>query len=297
MRSDDNKQPFLIEIAIEPKLRADRERLLAVLAQLTAEDPTFGIATDTESGQIILKGIGELHLDGKIESLKRVHNIDLTVGAPQVAFRETVTRGAERSYVHKKQSGGSGQFAGVTLVVEPNQPGKGSTFESKIVGGAVPDAYIPAVERGVESVLGAGVVAGFPVVDVKVALTDGKYHDLDSSALAFEIAARAAFREALQKAKSVLLEPIMKVEVVTPPQYVASVIRDLILRRGRNISQQSRADADIIVAMVPLMNMFGYVNSLRSMSLGRASFTMTYDHYAPALSPDDDPPPAAAMRA
>jgi elongation factor G len=293
----DNKQPFLIHVAIEPKHKADRERLLAVLAQLTAEDPALGVATDVESGQIVLKGIGELHLDRELDSLKRVHKIDVNVGAPQVAFRETVTRRAEVGYVHKKQSGRSGEFAGVTLVVEPNEPGKGTTFEARIVRGVVPGEYIPAVEKGVASVLGAGVVAGFPVVDVRVRLTNGKYHDIDSSAQAFEIAARAAFREALQQAKSVLLEPIMKVEVVTPKEHAAAVVRDLALRRGRDIVQQSRGTSDVVGAMVPLMNMFGYANNLRSTTLGRAIFTMRYDHYAPALSPDDDPPPAVAMRA
>jgi len=297
MRSDDNEQPFLIELAIEPKLNSDRERLLAALRQLAADDPRFGIVTDAESNQIILKGIGELHLDGKIDALKRVHRIDVNVGAPQVAFRETVTRRVECNYVHKRQFGGSGQFAGVTLVVEPNQRGNGNVFESNIIGAAVPDEYIPAIEKGVESVLPAGVVAGFPVVDVRVTLTGGKYHDVDSSALAFEIAARAAFREALQKGKSVLLEPIMKVEVVTPKEYAAAVIRDLTLRRGHDISQQSRGTMDVVTAMVPLATMLGYANNLRSTSQGRATFTMRYDHYANAPLPDDDPPPAAAMRA
>jgi elongation factor G len=297
MRSHDDKQPFLIEIAIEPKLKADRDRLLTALAQLAADDPAFGVAMDAESGQIILKGMGELHLDIKVDSLRRIHKIDVNVGAPQVAYRETVTRRAEIGYVHKKQSGGTGQFAGVTLVVEPNQRGKGNAFESKIAGGAVPTEYIPAVEKGVASVLGAGVVAGFPVVDVKVVLTDGKYHDADSSALAFEIAARAAFREALQKARPVLLEPILKVEVVTPKDYTGSVISDLNSRRGEIQGQDRRGNVIVINAMVPLTNMFGYVNNLRSISQGRATFTMQFDHYAPALSPDDDPPPAAAMRA
>ncbi len=272
----------VIEIAIEPKSKADQEKLGIALAKLAAEDPSFRVSTDQESGQTILKGMGELHLDIKVDILKRTYKVDANIGAPQVAFRERVTRRAEVDYVHKKQSGGSGQFAGVSIVVEPNEPGKGYEFESKIVGGAVPKEYIPGVEKGLESVLGAGVVAGFPVVDVKVQLTDGKYHDVDSSALAFEIAARAAFREALQKGKSVLLEPIMKVEVVTPEDYTGSVIGDLNSRRGQIQGQDMRGNANVINAMVPLMNMFGYVNNLRSMSQGRATFTMQFDHYAEA---------------
>jgi elongation factor G len=272
----------VIEIAIEPKSKADQEKLGVALAKLAAEDPSFRVSTDQESGQTILKGMGELHLDIKVDILKRTYKVDANIGAPQVAFRERVTRTAEVDYTHKKQSGGSGQYARVKLVVEPNEPGKGFEFESKIVGGAVPKEYIPGVEKGLESVLGAGVVAGFPVVDVKVQLVDGAYHDVDSSALAFEIAARAAFREALQKGKSVLLEPIMKVEVVTPEDYTGSVIGDLNSRRGQIQGQDMRGNANVINAMVPLMNMFGYVNNLRSMSQGRATFTMQFDHYAEA---------------
>jgi elongation factor G len=272
----------VIEIAIEPKSKADQEKLGVALAKLAAEDPSFRVSTDQESGQTILKGMGELHLDIKVDILRRTYKVDANIGAPQVAFRERVTRRAEVDYVHKKQSGGSGQFAGVSIVVEPNEPGKGFEFEAKVVGGAVPKEYIPGVEKGIESVLGAGVVAGFPVVDVKVQLVDGKYHDVDSSALAFEIASRAAFREALQKGKSVLLEPIMKVEVVTPEDYTGSVIGDLNSRRGQIQGQDMRGNANVINAMVPLMNMFGYVNNLRSMSQGRATFTMQFDHYAEA---------------
>jgi elongation factor G len=272
----------VIEIAIEPKSKADQEKLGIALAKLAAEDPSFRVTTDHESGQTILKGMGELHLDIKVDILKRTYKVDANIGAPQVAFRERPTRRVEHDYVHKKQSGGSGQFAAVKIVVEPNEPGKGYEFESKVVGGAVPKEYIPGVEKGVESVLTSGVVAGFPVVDVKVELIDGKYHDVDSSALAFEIASRAAFREALQKAKSVLLEPIMKVEVVTPEDYTGSVIGDLNSRRGQIQGQDMRGNANVINAMVPLMNMFGYVNNLRSMSQGRATFTMQFDHYAEA---------------
>jgi elongation factor G len=272
----------VIEIAIEPKSKADQEKLGVALAKLAAEDPSFRVSTDQESGQTILKGMGELHLDIKVDILKRTYKVDANIGAPQVAFRERVTKTAEVDYTHKKQSGGSGQFARVKIIVEPNEAGKGFEFESKIVGGSVPKEYIPGVEKGLESVLNAGVVAGFPVVDVKVTLVDGAYHDVDSSALAFEIAARAAFREALQKGKSVLLEPIMKVEVVTPEDYTGSVIGDLNSRRGQIQGQDMRGNANVINAMVPLMNMFGYVNNLRSMSQGRATFTMQFDHYAEA---------------
>jgi elongation factor G len=272
----------VIEIAIEPKSKADQEKLGVALAKLAAEDPSFRVSTDHESGQTILKGMGELHLDIKVDILKRTYKVDANIGAPQVAFRERITKPANVDYTHKKQTGGTGQFAAVSIVVEPNEPGGGYVFESKIVGGAVPKEYIPGVEKGIESVLGAGVVAGFPVVDVKVSLVDGKYHDVDSSALAFEIASRAAFREALQKGKSVLLEPIMKVEVVTPEDYTGSVIGDLNSRRGQIQGQDMRGNANVINAMVPLMNMFGYVNNLRSMSQGRATFTMQFSHYAEA---------------
>jgi elongation factor G len=269
----------VIEIAIEPKSKADQEKLGIALAKLAAEDPSFRVSTDQESGQTILKGMGELHLDIKVDILKRTYKVEANVGAPQVAFREKVTKRAEIDYTHKKQTGGSGQFARVKLVVEPNEPGAGYVFESQIVGGAVPKEYIPGVEKGLESVLGAGVVAGFPVVDLKVALIDGAYHEVDSSALAFEIASRAALREALQKGASVLLEPIMKVEVVTPEEYTGSVIGDLNSRRGQIQGQDMRGNAVVINAMVPLMNMFGYVNNLRSFTQGRATFTMQFDHY------------------
>ncbi len=272
----------VIEIAIEPKSKADQEKLGVALAKLAAEDPSFRVSTDQESGQTILKGMGELHLDIKVDILRRTYKVDANIGAPQVAFREKITKKAEVKYTHKKQTGGTGQFAEVSIIVEPNEPGAGYVFESKVVGGSVPKEYIPGVEKGINSVLGSGVVAGFPVVDVKVQLVDGKYHDVDSSALAFEIASRAAFREALQKGKSVLLEPIMKVECVTPEDYTGSVIGDLNSRRGQIQGQDMRGNANVINAMVPLMNMFGYVNTLRSMSQGRATFTMQFDHYAEA---------------
>jgi elongation factor G len=272
----------VIEIAIEPKSKADQEKLGVALAKLAAEDPSFRVSTDHESGQTILKGMGELHLDIKVDILRRTYKVDANIGAPQVAFREKITKKAEVDYTHKKQTGGTGQFARVKFVVEPGEPGTGFVFESKVVGGSVPKEYIPGVEKGLNSVLGAGVVAGFPVVDVKVQLVDGAYHDVDSSALAFEIASRAALREALQKGKSVLLEPIMKVECVTPEDYTGSVIGDLNSRRGQIQGQDMRGNANVINAMVPLMNMFGYVNTLRSMSQGRATFSMSFDHYAEA---------------
>jgi elongation factor G len=270
----------VIEIAIEPKSKADQEKLGVALAKLAAEDPSFRVSTDQESGQTILRGMGELHLDIKVDILKRQYKVDANIGAPQVAFREKITRPAEVDYTHKKQTGGSGQFARVKIVAEPAAPGEAFTFENEIVGGAVPKEYIPGVEKGLESVLGSGVLAGFPVVDLKVRLIDGASHDVDSSALAFEIASRAALREAMQKGKPVLLEPIMKVEVVTPEDYTGSVIGDLNSRRGQIQGQDMRGNANVINAMVPLMNMFGYVNNLRSMSQGRATFTMQFDHYA-----------------
>jgi elongation factor G len=269
----------VIEIAIEPKSKADQEKLGVALSKLAAEDPSFRVSTDPESGQTILKGMGELHLDIKVDILKRTYKVDANIGAPQVAYREKLTRKTEIDYTHKKQSGGSGQFARVKLVFEPAEPGAGSSFDSKVVGGAVPKEYIPGVEKGVNSVLGAGVLAGFPVVDVKATLIDGAYHDVDSSALAFEIAARAAFREGLQKGGSVLLEPIMKVEVVTPEEHTGFVMGDLLSRRGHVLGQDMRANAVVINAMVPLSNMFGYVNQLRSGTQGRANFTMQFDHY------------------
>ena len=270
----------VIEIAIEPKSKADQEKLGVALAKLAAEDPSFRVSTDQESGQTILKGMGELHLDIKVDILKRTYKVDANIGAPQVAFREKITHRVEHGYTHKKQTGGSGQFAQIKIIAEPTPPGTPFEFENEIVGGAVPKEFVPGVEKGLESVLGSGVVAGFPVVDLKVTLIDGKYHDVDSSALAFEICARQCLKEALQMAKPVLLEPIMKVEVVTPEDYTGSVIGDLNSRRGQIQGQDMRGNANVINAMVPLMNMFGYVNNLRSMSQGRATFTMQFDHYS-----------------
>jgi elongation factor G len=270
----------VIEIAIEPKSKADQEKLGVALAKLVAEDPSFRVTTDQESGQTIIKGMGELHLDIKVDILKRSYKVDANIGAPQVAYREKITRQVTKDYTHKKQTGGSGQYARVKIVAEPLPAGGGFQFENEVVGGSVPKEYIPGVEKGLESVLGSGVLAGFPVVDLKVALVDGAYHDVDSSALAFEIASRAALREALQEGRSVLLEPIMKVEVVTPEDYTGSVIGDLNSRRGQIQGQDMRGNANVITAMVPLANMFSYVNNLRSMSQGRATFTMQFDHYA-----------------
>ncbi len=269
----------VIEIAIEPKSKADQEKLGVALQKLAAEDPSFRVSTDQESGQTILKGMGELHLDIKVDILRRTYKVDANIGAPQVAYREKLTRRVEQDYTHKKQTGGTGQFARVKIVFEPNEAGAGNSFESKIIGGSVPKEYIPGVEKGINSVMGAGILAGFPVVDVKATLVDGAYHDVDSSVLAFEIASRAAFREALQKGGSVLLEPIMKVEVVTPEEYTGSCIGDLNSRRGQIQGQDVRGNANVINAMVPLANMFGYVNQLRSFSQGRATFTMQFDHY------------------
>jgi len=287
--SDANKQVILermefpdpvIEIAIEPKSKADQEKLGLALSKLANEDPSFRVSTDPESGQTILKGMGELHLDIKVDILRRTYKVDANIGAPQVAYRETVTRKAEIDYTHKKQTGGSGQFARVKLMIEPGEPGSGFVFDSKVIGGSVPKEYIPGVEKGLKSVLDNGVLAGFPVIDFKVSLIDGAYHEVDSSALAFEIASRAALREGIQKSGPKLLEPIMKVEVVSPEEYLGGVIGDLTSRRGQVQGQEMRGNATVMSALVPLANMFGYVNTLRSMSQGRASYSMQFDHYA-----------------
>ena len=270
----------VIEMAIEPKTKGDQEKMALALHKLATEDPSFYVSTDQESGQTIIKGMGELHLDIKVDILKRTHKVEVNVGAPQVAYRETITRRTEVDYTHKKQTGGTGQYARVKLVVEPNQKGQGFEFDNKIVGGVVPKEYIPGVEKGLNAVMTAGTIIGFPVVDVKVSLIDGAYHEVDSSTIAFEIAARTAFREALQKSAPVLLEPIMKVEVVTPEEYLGGVIGDLNSRRGQIAGTDSRGNAQVVAAMVPLANMFGYVNTLRSMSQGRAAYTMQFDQYA-----------------
>ena len=249
------------------------------LARLAAEDPSFRVETDFESGQTIMKGMGELHLDILVDRMRREFKVEANIGAPQVAYRETISREHEIDYTHKKQTGGTGQFARVKLVISPTEPGEGYSFESKIVGGAVPKEYIPGVEKGIKSVMDSGPLAGFPVIDFKVALIDGAFHDVDSSVLAFEIASRAAMRDGLKKAGAKLLEPIMKVEVVTPEEYTGGVIGDLTSRRGMINGQDSRGNANVIAAMVPLANMFGYINQLRSMTSGRAVFSMEFDHY------------------
>ena len=272
----------VIEVAVEPKTKGDQEKLGVALHRLAQEDPSFRVSVDHESGQTIIKGMGELHLDIIVDRMRREFKVEANVGAPQVAFRETVSKRADVDYTHKKQTGGSGQFARVKLVIEPNEQGKGYEFENKVVGGNVPKEYVPGVQKGVKSVVDAGVLAGFPILDVKVSLVDGAYHDVDSSVMAFEIAGRAAFREGALKAGPKLLEPIMKVEVVTPEDYVGGIIGDLTSRRGQVRGQESRGNASVISAMVPLANMFGYVNNLRSMSQGRAQFTMQFDHYSQA---------------
>ncbi len=269
----------VIEIAVEPKSKADQEKMGIALARLAAEDPSFRVETDFESGQTIMKGMGELHLDILVDRMRREFKVEANIGAPQVAYRETISREAEIDYTHKKQTGGTGQFARIKLVISPVEPGVGYSFESKIVGGAVPKEYIPGVEKGIKSVMDSGPLAGFPVIDFKVQLIDGAFHDVDSSVLAFEIAARAAMRDGLKKAGAKLLEPIMKVEVVTPEEYTGSIIGDLTSRRGMVQGQDSRGNANVINCMVPLANMFGYINNLRSMSSGRAVFTMQFDHY------------------
>ncbi len=271
----------VIEIAIEPKSKADQEKLGVALAKMVAEDPSFTVQTDQESGQTIMKGMGELHLDIKVDILKRTYKVEANIGAPQVAYRESLGRTADIDYTHKKQTGGTGQFARIKVLFEPGEPGSGFLFESKVVGGNVPKEFIPGVEKGLESAKENGLLAGFPLIDFKATLYDGASHDVDSSVLAFEIAARAAFRELREKASPKLLEPIMKVEVLTPDEYLGDVIGDLNSRRGQIQGTDQRGNAQVITAFVPLANMFGYVSNLRGMSQGRAQFTMQYDHYEP----------------
>ena len=270
----------VIEIAVEPKTKGDQEKMGLALNRLAAEDPSFRVKTDEESGQTIIAGMGELHLDILVDRMKREFKVEANIGAPQVAYRETITQEAEIDYTHKKQSGGSGQFARVKILFEPNPDSEDFVFESKIVGGNVPREYVPGVQKGLESVLGSGPLAGFPMLGVKATLLDGAYHDVDSSVLAFEIASRACFREAAREAGAQLLEPIMKVEVVTPEDYVGDVIGDLNSRRGQIQGQEMRGNAVVVDAHVPLANMFKYVDTLRSMSQGRAQYTMQFDHYA-----------------
>jgi elongation factor G len=269
----------VIEVAVEPKTKTDQEKMGMALARLASEDPSFRVSTDQESGQTVIKGMGELHLEILVDRMRREFKVEANVGAPQVAYRETISKSAEIDYTHKKQSGGSGQFAKIKLVFEPLEPGSGFVFVSSIVGGSIPKEYIPGVQKGLTNSLQNGVIAGFPVIDFKATLIDGSYHDVDSSVLAFEIAAKAAFREGLGKCAPKLLEPVMRVEVVTPEEYMGDIIGDLNSRRGQVSGMDSRGNARVISAMVPLASMFGYVNTLRSMSQGRAQYTMHFDHY------------------
>jgi elongation factor G len=269
----------VIEVAVEPKTKADQEKMGLALQRLAQEDPSFRVSSDIESGQTIIKGMGELHLEIIVDRMRREFKVEANVGAPQVAYRESITRKIDHDYTHKKQTGGTGQYAKIKFTLEPLEPGQGRVFENDIIGGAVPKEYIPGVEKGVMGVADSGVYAGFPLIDWKFTLTDGGYHDVDSSVLAFEIASRAGMREAVMKAGPVLLEPIMKVEVVTPDDFMGDCIGDLNSRRGQIMGSDQRGNATAIQAMVPLANMFGYVNTLRSMTQGRAQYSMQFDHY------------------
>ncbi|MEK7245416.1 MAG: elongation factor G, partial [Pseudomonadota bacterium] len=270
----------VIEVAVEPNTKGDQEKMRVALSRLAAEDPSFRVSSDPESGQTIIKGMGELHLEIIVDRMKREFKVEANVGAPQVAYRETISRVAEVDYTHRKQSGGSGQYARVKIRFEPLPHGSGYQFENDVVGGNVPREYIPGVQKGLNNAIETGILAGFPVTDLKCTLYDGDYHDVDSSSLAFEIASRAAFREGMQKAGPKLLEPVMRVEAVTPDEYMGDIIGDLNSRRGHITGMDQRGNARIVNAQVPLANMFGYVNTLRSMSQGRAQFTMHFDHYA-----------------
>ena len=269
----------VLEIAVEPKTNADQEKMGEALGRLSREDPSFRVSSDEESGQTIIKGMGELHLDIIVDRMKREFNVEANIGPPQVAYRETILGNAEFDYIHKKQSGGAGQFARVKLAIEPLDPGKGREVENKIKGGSIPKEFIPGVEKGIESVSDSGILAGFPIIDYKVIIVDGLHHDVDSSVLAFEIASRHCFKEVCIRASLKLLEPVMRVEVVTPENYMGDVIGDLNSRRGQIEATESRSNATVITAIVPLANMFGYVNTLRSMSQGRAQYSMFFDHY------------------
>ena len=269
----------VIELSVEPKTKADQEKMGVALNRLAAEDPSFRVSTDHESGQTIIKGMGELHLDILVDRMKREFKVEANVGAPQVAYREYLGREVEVTYTHKKQSGGSGQFGEVKVVVTPGERGEGVTFDDQIKGGNIPREYIPAIEKGMREQAESGHLVGFPIIDFAIRLVDGKYHDVDSSAIAFEIAGRGAMREVAQKAGIKLLEPIMKVEVVTPEDYLGDVIGDLNSRRGQIQGTDSRGNAQAVEANVPLANMFGYVNELRSFTQGRAQYSMQFSHY------------------
>ncbi len=270
----------VIEVAVEPKTKADQEKMSVALSRLANEDPSFRVSIDAESGQTVIKGMGELHLEIIVDRMKREFKVDAAVGAPQVAYRETISRTATVDYTHKKQTGGAGQFARVAIRFEPQEPGKGVQFESAVVGGSVPREYVPGVQKGIMQAAQTGVIAGFPMIDFKAVLFDGASHDVDSSVMAFEIAARAAYREGIAKAGPKLLEPLMRVEVVTPDDYMGDIIGDLNSRRGQISGMDQRGNARVITALVPLATMFGYVNTLRSMSQGRATYTMHFDKYA-----------------
>ena len=270
----------VIEVAVEPKTKADQEKMSTALGRLAMEDPSFKVSSDIESGQTIIKGMGELHLDIIVDRMKREFKVDANVGAPQVAYRETITKPTDIDYTHKKQTGGSGQFARIKLQFEPGEKGVGFEFVSKVVGGNVPKEYLPGVEKGLSAAMSTGVIAGYPMIDVKATLVDGAHHDVDSSVMAFEIAARAAFREAVVQAAPRLLEPMMRVEVVTPDEYMGDVIGDLNSRRGHIQGMEPSGTATTIRAMVPLATMFGYINTLRSVTQGRAQYSMFFDHYA-----------------
>lgn len=272
----------VIEVAVEPKTKADQEKMGLALNRLATEDPSFRVSVDHESGQTVIKGMGELHLEIIVDRMRREYKVEANVGQPQVAYRETISRTFEIDYQHKKQSGGAGQYAKVKLIFEPLERGSGFVFENKVVGGAVPKEYIPGVEKGIRDAMDNGIIAGFPTIDFKASLVDGAYHDVDSSVMAFEIAGRSAFREGIKSCGPVLLEPMMKVEVVTPDEYMGDIIGDLNSRRGQVSGMESRGNARVVSSLVPLANMFGYINTLRSMSQGRAQYTMTFDHYAPA---------------
>ncbi|MFT4171160.1 MAG: elongation factor G [Rhodocyclaceae bacterium] len=272
----------VIDIAIEPKTQADQQHLAHGLQALLREDPSLRIRHDPDSGQTILSGMGELQLEVKLEDLRQRHGVEVLTGKPQVAYRETITRAADTRYLHKKQSGGPGQYAEVVLHIEPLERGTGLQFESRVVGGAVPREFVPAVEAGVRRAAQAGIIAGYPVVDLKVVLLDGSHHERDSSAMAFELASGAALRQALREAGSVVLEPVMAVEVTTPADHVGDVMGDLNRRRGTIRAQEARGTAAVIEAHVPLQEMFGYIGNLRALSSGRAQFSMQFDHYAPA---------------
>ena len=270
----------VIEVAVEPKTKADQDKMGEALVKLAAEDPSFRVSQDEESGQTIIKGMGELHLDIIVDRMKREFNVEANVGAPQVAYRETINQTTEVDYTHKKQSGGAGQYARVKILFENQEPGSGFIFDDTIKGGSIPKEYIPGVEKGLKMANDTGIIAGYPVIDYKATLIDGDFHDVDSNVMCFELAAKAAFKEGMAKADPVLLEPVMDVEVVTPEQYMGDIIGDLNSRRGQVGTMGQRGNARVFKAKVPLANMFGYVNNLRSMSQGRAQFTMQFEHYA-----------------